>query len=84
MKLCGFVCLSAVVVGSLLVAGCEGQFVDGEWVSDQGLRRQIFKECLQMLPKGPERTVYNDWAEVVSECESAAFYQSRVWVKFDN
>lgn len=28
------------------------------------------------LPKGPEAAVYNDWAEVVTSCQNAAYYHS--------
>lgn len=45
-------------------------------VPDQELRRQLFKECLSVVPKGPERTVYNDWDEVVSECGRQAYSMS--------
>lgn len=46
--------------------------------ADQQERQRIFKECLSLLPAGPVSTQYNDWAEVVSECEDAAYYQSLV------
>jgi hypothetical protein len=45
---------------------------------DQKERQRIFKECMRALPAGPVSTHYNDWSEVVSECESAAYYQSHV------
>jgi hypothetical protein len=47
---------------------------------DQAVRRQVFAECLKNVPKGPQTTTYNDWAEVVDACESAAMYQSKVCI----
>ena len=67
--------MASILTLALLLIGCKVD--DSDYgMPDQALRRQIFKECLAAIPKGPERTVYNDWAEVVSECESAAYYQS--------
>lgn len=43
---------------------------------DQCLRRQYFNECLAALPKGPTTVVNNDWDEVVSECNNAAYYMA--------
>lgn len=44
--------------------------------ADQCMRREIFFQCLSSIPKGPEKTVTNDWDEVVSECGSQAYYQA--------
>lgn len=65
--------LLLVLVLSVL-AGCGPDFEAPK--PDNVLRHKIFLACLGALPKGPEQTVYNDWAEVVAECESAAYYQS--------
>lgn len=67
------------IIAALLLAaalsGCDsGPFV--QWEPDQELRAELFKSCLASVPKGPDKTVYNDWAEVVAECESSAYYQS--------
>lgn len=44
---------------------------------DQCLRREIFKECLSLIPKGPEVIgVSNDWDEVIETCSRTAGYQS--------
>ena len=51
-----------------------------EYVPDQTLRREIFKECMAALPEGPKSTQYNDWDEVVEECDSVAYRQSQVCV----
>jgi hypothetical protein len=39
---------------------------------DNKLRREIFNECLKNIPKGPERTVTNDWDEVIVECRNTS------------
>lgn len=46
-------------------------------ITDQCKRQELFAQCMSLLPKGPERAVYNDWDEVVSECQSYSFYTSR-------
>lgn len=43
---------------------------------DQCLRREIFQQCMAALPAGPKATMYNDWDEVVGQCDSVAHYQS--------
>ena len=61
----------ATLLVVLALAGC-----------DQGLRAnpevraERFDACLKNVPAGPQHTKYNDWAEVVRACESAAYYQS--------
>ena len=62
-------------IGLLVMAlvGCEHR---EEPVIDQCMRREIFFACLSALPKGPERTKYNDWEDVVDSCEHAAVRQS--------
>lgn len=60
----------------LLVLGMAGCDLPEQTTNNQCLRAEIFKQCLAQIPEGPERTVYNDWAEVVDACESAAYYQS--------
>lgn len=65
-------------IGLLFLSGCQ----EGEWRMDNKLRAKLFQECLTLIPKGPERTVYNDWAEVVDSCESAARSQSLYWEKY--
>ncbi|WEM34480.1 hypothetical protein [Xanthomonas phage X1] len=49
---------------------------ESKTTNDQCLRNQIFQQCLATIPPGPQKTVYNDWNEVVSECSSVAYYQS--------
>lgn len=65
-----------IVVVILTSVGCGDGGVTDMPFTDQCLRAKLFKECLAAVPKGPESTVYNDWAEVVDECARAATYQS--------
>jgi hypothetical protein len=46
--------------------------------ANQQERQRIFKDCMLLLPTGPVSTQYNDWAEVVEECDNAAYQQSLV------
>ncbi len=43
---------------------------------DQCLRREIFQQCMAALPAGPVGAKYNDWDEVVAECDSIARSQA--------
>jgi hypothetical protein len=71
-----------VALIALLCAGCNFESVAPEkWETDQKLRREIFKECMKLLPAGPQETKYNDWDEVVAECDNVAYYQSRYCAK---
>ena len=54
-----------ILCASLALAGCE---MPSPPEPDQELRQELFFQCLQLTPKGPESVQYNDWAEVVSEC----------------
>ena len=63
----------------LLLIACgqdDKPFID-ERVANQCLRREIFNECMKILPAGPLATKYNDWDEVVAECGSQAYYMSQ-------
>jgi len=44
--------------------------------ANQCMRAELFKECMALVPPGPQSTHYNDWAEVVSACGSQAYYLS--------
>lgn len=60
------------VLALLILAGCE-QANSG---ADQCLRTELFERCLARIPVGPTTVHHNDWAEVVDECETSAYYQS--------
>lgn len=61
-----------------MLAGLAACGPTEEHCIDQCLRSQLFQDCLSRIPKGPEKITAagNDWDEVVSECRSAAYYQS--------
>ena len=61
---------------SLLTAGLGGCANADPQNPDQCMRREIFMQCMAALPAGPKATVYNDWDEVVAQCDSVAHYQS--------
>ena len=65
----------SLLVGSLFITGCD--VIEDHQITDQCMRVDLFQSCLQHLPSGPQATHYNDWSEVVKECESAAFWQSQ-------
>ena len=46
------------------------------------LQREIFNECMKVLPAGPTATKYNDWDEVVSECRVTSRHLSKRARKF--
>lgn len=61
----------------LLLAGCAQSPDELNRNAQRGLlRHEYFVECMKLLPAGPQTTHYNDWNEVVSACDSAAYYQS--------
>ncbi len=64
-----------LILSIILLAGCEVK----RQRANQELRSKLFFECLEKIPKGPERTKYNDWAEVVDECGDQAYYMSLRW-----
>lgn len=45
-------------------------------IPDQCLRQIIFFKCLKNIPVGPKEAKYNDWDEVVGQCDSVAYWQS--------
>ena len=56
-----------VFVSLVSLFGCDQYKLNTE------LRHKYFIECLEKIPKGPERTEYNDWSEVVDSCSSIAY-----------
>jgi len=62
-----------ILVAALLSACNVNQNVT---VVDQCLRREQFNECLKAVPTGPVVTGQSDWAEVVKQCSSQAYYAS--------
>lgn len=44
--------------------------------ADRCIEREIFKDCMALIPVGPTHVVNNDWADVIEECRTTAYYQS--------
>ena len=63
-----------LIVAVVFLAACEPP--ESKHVQDQCLRTVLFQQCLERIPKGPQTSVYNDWAEVVDTCGTEANYQS--------
>jgi len=64
-------------IAVLALAGCSDKpaFVK-DWGVDQCLRVDLFQACMKSLPAGPKSTQYNDWDEVVGQCERTSHDQS--------
>lgn len=62
-----------ILCAVVLLSACEQPV---QFTPNQCIRAELFKQCMAILPAGPVATKYNDWAEVVDECESAAYHQS--------
>lgn len=43
---------------------------------DQCVRAELFKTCLETVPKGPDIVNKSDWSKIVENCGDAAQYQS--------
>lgn len=59
----------------LILMGCKNQMDDV--VIDQCLRVQLAQQCMKDLPAGPVVALYNDWSEVVAECDNNAVWQAK-------
>lgn len=75
-----FCCYNLVMMKTLLLipvlvalVGCS---MEPKNDVDQCKREELFKQCMTILPAGPDATVYNDWSEVVSECRDQAYFGS--------
>jgi hypothetical protein len=59
---------------TLALTACDGPI--GVSTPDQCMRAELFASCMRALPAGPAAPQFNDWDEVVTACESAAYRQS--------
>lgn len=64
-----------ILLATLVLAGCSDP-PQRTWAIDQCVRREAFKECMAALPAGPQATKYNDWDEVVDQCDTVSLRQS--------
>ena len=58
-----------------MLSGCSTCY----WENPNTERQITFKDCLDRIPDGPTTPHYNDWAEVVAECDRVAKHQTRIW-----
>lgn len=74
--------MKSLIIGLIAIGlmGCD-RMLPPIWKTDQKLRTEIFFKCMEALPAGPQETKYNDWDEVVTECDNVARYQARKCVK---
>lgn len=62
-----------IILLVLFLVACHPREIVDPNIPDQCLRRELFTECMKLLPGGPIATHYNDWDDVVSECRSYAW-----------
>ena len=73
-----------LVLFSTALTGCIDKMQHPKYEYNNELRTEVFLKCLDAIPAGPTHTKYNDWDEVVDECDTAAYYQTRTCVQFCN
>jgi hypothetical protein len=73
-----------LLLTALVLAGCTEK-ADGTLTTakkedtaqvNQCMKAELFYKCLNTVPAGPSATKYNDWDEVVQQCEYAASHMS--------
>lgn len=73
--------IAVLLVMAVALSACNEKVDKITWGTDQCLRAELFKTCLNNTPQGPQSAKYNDWDEVVSTCDNSAYYQSRRMVE---
>lgn len=68
--------LIATVLPLAALAACLPEREKRCWVTDQAKRTELFAQCLKLAQVQPQTTHYNDTAEVVNECDDAAYSMS--------
>jgi hypothetical protein len=67
----------AYLLALCALTGCNPAPPDLAKMAERGrVRHELFVECMNLLPAGPQATKYNDWDEVVDACSSNAFYKA--------
>lgn len=71
----------AILLVFVSLAGCDDKpqqpVSDADViVVDQCNRQTLFLQCLSTVPTGPQATEKSDWADVVDNCASSAYYES--------
>lgn len=60
-----------LIIAVFIVTGCIPETPE-EVAARKKLRIELFERCLEKAPVQPNRTTYNDAAEVIYECDSVA------------
>jgi len=70
--------------GVILMAGCtyDDPPEKRQWAIDQCVRAELFKQCMTLLPAGPQSTKYNDWDDVVESCNDVSRVQAARRIEF--
>lgn len=71
--------LASLVV--FLLSGCTADNNQPKYAPNQELRIKLFQECLKLIPEGPKYAKYNDWSEVIEQCDKISRYQSMKCIK---
>jgi len=68
----------------ILMAGCSGDEAPTkrQWAIDQCVRAELFKQCMTLLPAGPQSTKFNDWDDVVESCNDTSRSQASRRIEF--
>lgn len=57
----------------MVLAGCDDKGLSNY---RQAEKERVFFKCLEKIPKGPVKTHYNDWGDVVDSCNHFATYST--------
>ena len=65
---------AAIIAAAISLTACQQA---PENRVDGSLRIALAQRCIDTLPVGPSSVKYNDWDEVVMQCDTNAYYQAR-------
>lgn len=66
--------LTIVLFGAVILSGCNKTTEPPPPPLSGPLRVALVRDCMAHLPAGPVATQYNDWDEVVAQCDNTAWY----------
>lgn len=73
LLLCPWVVAIIVAASCLAMQGCGSRSRRVESDRDNCLYQAQFRECMELLPAGPQRTHYNDVDDAVDACADRAY-----------
>ena len=65
----------------IFISGCSSSDISVnrcQYKQNQEARREAFKECMAFIPEGTIESKH--WDNIIDECDSTAYYQSREWI----